>query len=149
MKARNVHERVLNAGPDRVGALIDGLAQPGDALWPEDRWPPMRFDRPLGVGAVGGHGAIRYTVEAYEPGRYIRFGFTAPPGFHGTHSFETGAVGPGRTRLRHVLAMRTTGPAFITWPLVFRPLHDALLEDALDRAERSIGTTPRESRWSA
>ncbi|WP_372448549.1 hypothetical protein [Streptomyces durocortorensis] len=33
--------------------------------------------------------------------------------------------------------MNTSGPARLTWPLVWRPLHDALLEDSLDRAERA------------
>jgi hypothetical protein len=31
--------------------LIDGLAGEQDRLWPWRAWPPMRFDRPLGVGA--------------------------------------------------------------------------------------------------
>ena len=154
MNVRNVHERILPAPPARVGALVDSLASAEDGLWPRDRWPAMRFDRPLGVGAVGGHGPIRYRVEAYEPGRSVRFRFTAPRGFEGTHGFEVEAVnGPEapdgeRTRLRHVLAMRTGGPALLTWPLVFRPLHDALIEDALDRAERGVGGSPRPRRWS-
>jgi hypothetical protein len=51
------------ADPDRVGVLIDGLGlPPGNRLWPEDRRQPMRFDRPLGIGAVGRHGSIRYMV---------------------------------------------------------------------------------------
>lgn len=132
-----------------VGALIDGLAQTGDRLWPEDRWPAMRFDRPLGVGAVGGHGPVRYTVEAYEPGRSVRLRFTAPRGFVGTHGFEAEAARDGRrTVLRHVLVMRAEGPALLSWPLVFRPLHDAILEDSLDRAERSLGAEPEETCWS-
>lgn len=139
MPIRNAHERTLPAPAERVGALLDGLASPEDALWPRHDWPPMRFDRPLQVGAVGGHGPIRYTVEEYEPGRQVRFRFTAPRGFHGTHGLEVEPVDPDHTRLRHVLEMRPTGAARVSWPLVYRPLHDALLEDALDRAERAVG----------
>lgn len=148
MKVYNVHERVIEAPPARVGALLDGLARGRDRLWPEDRWPAMRFDRPLGVGAVGGHGPVRYTIEAYDPGLAIRFRFTAPRGFDGTHRFETQPLPTGTTRLRHVIEMDARGPALLGWLLVFRPLHDALLEDALDRAERSLGAEPPGSRWS-
>ncbi|MBA3239743.1 MAG: SRPBCC family protein [Acidobacteria bacterium] len=135
---QNVHERVFRAPLSAVGDLLDGLASPSDALWPRDRWPPVRFDRPLGVGAKGGHGPIRYTIEAYEPGRSIRFRFDAPRGFEGTHAFDVEEVAPGAVRLRHTLSMRARGWARLSWPLLFRPLHDALVEDALDRAEVSF-----------
>ena len=143
----NVHERVIRAPLSAVGGLLDGLSSPADALWPRDRWPPVRFDRPLGVGAKGGHGPIRYTVEAYEPGRSVRFRFDAPRGFDGTHGFDVEEVAPGQTRLRHTLSMRASGRARLAWPLLFRPLHDALVEDAFDRAEvscRASSAGPRE-----
>jgi hypothetical protein len=60
----------LKASPaEEVGALIDSPAGPHDGLWARDLWPEMRFDRPLVVGADGGHGPVLYAVEAYEPGR--------------------------------------------------------------------------------
>lgn len=148
MKVRNVHERVIDVPALDLAFLLDGLASPEDALWPRHLWPAMKFDRPLQVGAVGGHGPIRYTVEAYEPGQHVRFRFTAPRGFHGTHAFSVEPVDQGRARLRHILEMRTTGPARVSWPIVFRPLHDALVEDALDMAERRMGATPRPRGWS-
>jgi len=148
MNISNVHERVLTADPAHVGALIDSLTSPNDKLWPRRSWPAMKFDRPLGVGAVGGHGPIRYAVEAYEPGQRVCFRFTAPRGFNGTHGFEVELLNGERTRLRHVLQMNTTGPAILTWPLVFRPLHDALIEDSLDQAERSLGLAPESKGWS-
>ncbi|MFB6520879.1 hypothetical protein [Streptomyces sp. NPDC056401] len=92
MAVLNVHERILRAD---------------DRLWPHGSWPAMRLDPCLSVGAKGGHGPIRYTVSAYEPG--VR----------------------------------------VSWPLVFRWLHDALAEDALDRAEPACsGTVARPARWS-
>jgi hypothetical protein len=147
MHVRNVHERVIPAAAARVGALLDGLGLPGDPLWPA-HWPPIRFDRPLGAGAVGGHGPIRYTVDHYEPGHRVRFRFMAPPGFDGTHEFTIVPVDAAHVRLRHVIDMRTSGPAVVRWQLVIRPLHDALLEDLLDRAERGVGATPRPRAWS-
>lgn len=148
MHVRNVHERTLAARPEAVGALIDTLASPRDALWPHRSWPRMAFDRPLAVGAVGGHGPIRYTVDRYEPGRRVQFRFTAPRGFDGIHRYDVVPVAEATTRLRHVLDMQTSGWARVSWPMVFRPLHDALIEDSLDRAERSLGLTPRPTRWS-
>jgi hypothetical protein len=149
MRVRNVHERVLDAPASRIGVLLDSLASSDDLLWPHHLWPAMKFDRPLGKGAMGGHGPIRYTVEEYEPGRRVRFRFTSPRGFAGTHGFEIEALEADRTCLRHLLEMRTGWPAWITWPLIFRPLHDALLEDSLDRAERSVGTEPGPPGWSS
>jgi len=148
VKVLNVHERELAAPAAEVGALLDGLAGLHDRLWPTDRWPPMRFDRPLGVGARGGHGPVRYDVGAYEPGRFVRFDFTGPPGFDGHHRLEVKDLAEGRTCLRHVVEMETRGAAVLGWPLVFGPLHDALLEDALDRAEISLGLSPAGARWS-
>lgn len=136
----NVHERLIQAPISRVGVLIDHLGSPDDQFWPNDRWPAIRFDRPLAVGAVGGHGPIRYFVEAYDPGRSITFHFTAPRGFHGTHGLKIEEVDGNSVNLRHELRMQTTGLARLSWPLVFRWLHDALVEDALDCAEASCET---------
>ncbi|MFJ6656872.1 SRPBCC family protein [Streptomyces sp. NPDC091377] len=149
MGVYNVHERLLAAESDEVGALIDGLAGAGDALWPHHAWPAMRFDRPLSVGAPGGHGPVRYTVTSYVPATWVRFTFDAPRGFEGFHEYTVTAVDEHHTLLRHTLAMRTRGPARLTWPLLWRHLHDALLEDSLDRAERAARTAPaRPARWS-
>lgn len=146
---RNVHERLIRAPLSFVGGLVDGLASPSDALWPRDRWPAMRFDGPLSVGARGGHGPVRYFVEEYEPGRRIRFRFDAPRGFLGTHEFDVEEVAPGEVRLRHTLSMSVAGWARLTWPLFFRPMHDALVEDALDRAEAHAAAIPWKARaWS-
>jgi hypothetical protein len=108
----------------------------------------MALDRPLGVGARGGHGPIEYFVEEYEPAQRVIFRFTSPKGFLGTHGFEVEAWGDG-CELRHTIDMRVSGSALITWPLIFRPLHDALLEDSMDKVEAHL--TGREwdrRRWS-
>jgi hypothetical protein len=148
MNVLNIHERVLDASADQVGRLIDSLASSDDLLWPSDRWVPMQFDRPLGVGAVGGHGPIRYAVEAYEPGRSIRFRFTEPTGFLGTHRFEIQPTAGGKALLRHVIEMQVAGRSLLVWLIIIRPLHDALMEDALDRAETSLGKPMPPRKWS-
>ena len=148
MNVRNVHERLLEADGDAVGRLIDSLGSRDDRLWPRNVWPAMRFDRPLGVGAVGGHGPIRYTLVECQPGRLVRFRFDAPRGFAGSHRFERTDV-PGGVVLSHVLEMEAVGVARLTWPLVFRPLHDALIEDCLACAQRSLGLRAEVLPWSA
>lgn len=148
MGVYNVHERLLAAKGSEVGALLDTLSSAGDGLWPHRSWPAMKFDRPLAPGAAGGHGPVRYTVTTYVPSLWVRFTFSGPRGFHGFHEYVVLPVDEMHTVLRHTLAMNTSGPARITWPLIWRPLHDALLEDSLDRAERACaGTVAHPVRW--
>ena len=68
MQVHNVHEREFDLSLASVGSLIDSLASSNDRLWPNDKWPPTRFDRALAVGARGGHEPIRYSIEEYYPG---------------------------------------------------------------------------------
>jgi hypothetical protein len=148
MRVLNIHQRELQAPTAQVGALIDSLASKADRLWPKHSWPAMRFDRPLGIGADGGHGPIRYRVEAYEPGRYIGFRFSGPKGFDGFHALEVLPLSVHTTLLRHRVQMHTRGLARLSWPLVFEPLHDALLEDALATGQASLGLTPILPGWT-
>lgn len=148
MKVLNVHERELQADREKVGALIDSLSSPEDALWPRHSWPRMEFDLPLGVGATGGHGPVRYFVESYTPGQAIRFRFTGPKGFNGYHGYEIVSSSGQSCVLRHTLEMTSGGPALLSWPLVFHPMHDALLEDSLAVAQASLGITPKVQMWS-
>jgi len=147
MRATSVHRRRVEAPVAAVGALIDTLASPGDPLWPYRHWPPMRLDRPIGIGATGGHGFVRYYVEAYEPGRSVVFRFTGPAGLDGTHAFEVEADG-GVAVLTHTIDGTTTIRFAPKWLAAVRPLHDALMEDALDNAEReTTGSVGDPARW--
>jgi hypothetical protein len=148
VKVLNIHQRTIAATPEQVGRLIDSLSSDDDLLWPHARWHRMTFDRPLQIGARGGHGPIRYDVEAYEPGRSIRFRFTGPRGFNGYHGYDLTRQGEQEVILRNTLQMTTSGPALLSWPLVFRPLHDALIEDSLARAQKSMGEDPDPPPWS-
>ncbi|GAA3840548.1 hypothetical protein GCM10022243_03670 [Saccharothrix violaceirubra] len=132
----NVHARQVPDAP----TLLDRMME----LWPADHWPPLRLDRPLGVGADGGHGFVRYTCTAYEPGARVEFTFAPGLGLVGTHTLY---VVPGG--LRHVLRGKATGSMRLWWPLAIRWLHDALMEDLFDNAEKAAGRTPaRPVRWS-
>jgi hypothetical protein len=148
MKVTNVHQQKFKATAAQVGALIDSLAARNDHLWPYDAWPRMKFDRPLAVGATGGHGPIRYFVARYETGRSIRFQFLGSKGFDGFHGYEVIATGADELILQHTLEMKISGFALFTWPLVFRPLHDALIEDSLTRAARALDAPSPIRPWS-
>ena len=148
MEVLNIHERELDADPMRIGALIDSLASKEDGLWPKHVWPRMDFDRPLGVGAKGGHGPIRYFVQEYTPGKSIRFRFTGPKGFDGYHGYEIVSSPQQPVILRHTLKMSTYGSGILSWPLVYRPMHDALMEDSLATAQVSLGLHPTIQPWS-
>jgi hypothetical protein len=57
-------------------------------------------------------------------------------------------LGANSTLLRHTIDMKVGGPALLSWPLVIRPLHDALREDALALAQASLGLAPVVRPWS-
>ncbi|MDT3672983.1 MAG: hypothetical protein ROZ37_21930 [Aromatoleum sp.] len=147
MRIHSVHYRELPVPPEVLAGAFDSLSTPDDRLWPTAFWPPIRFDRPLQVGAVGGHGPIRYTVETYVPGQSISFRFTAPPGFTGTHSFLLAPTAFG-LRISHEIRIVTTPFASLYWLVVIRPLHDALIEDALHRAVTAAGLQEPRPSWS-
>lgn len=146
---RNVHERVINAPLEPLGILLDALGQKDDRLWPSRHWPPMVLDRPLALGADGGHGAIRYYVSEYEPGRRVRFTFRPRTGIIGAHELSLDALDDERTRIRHILIGRPRGTMRLLFSAVVEPLHDAVVEDLFDNAEReTTGTLVRPATWS-
>jgi hypothetical protein len=140
----SIHERRLTASPEVVGELLDSLASENDRLWPHRRWPAMRLDKGLAPGSRGGHGPVRYEVARYEPGRLAAFAFTSDFGIAGEHRCEVIDGPAGTTLLRHTLEGRPTGWMRLGWPLAFRWLHDALIEDAFDRAEAQV----KGERWT-
>jgi hypothetical protein len=151
MKVRNVHERGMIGTMEVAGQLLDSLAGTDDRLWPSDQWPPMKLDGELCVGSSGGHGPVCYRVSAYDPGRKVAFSFVdsgIAAGMDGGHYFE--AVQDGeRVVLRHVLEATCGLGMWLHWALVIRPLHNALLEDALDRAQHAMDPTFKGSaNWS-
>lgn len=148
MQVKNIHTRTISRPLPEVAELLASLASADDRLWPHEHWPAMRMDRGLACGARGGHGPIRYTVAEYRPGESIAFRFSAPAGFNGGHGFRLSPASQESTVLSHTLEMRAAGPAILSWPLVFRPLHDALIEDAFDKAEKNLGLVPASRTWT-
>ncbi|WP_137993345.1 DUF2867 domain-containing protein [Streptomyces vilmorinianum] len=151
---RNVHQRVVAAPADTVGALLDRLSAADDPLFPAPAWSSMRLDRPLGVGADGGHGPVRYRVTEYVPGRSVRFGFPGPGGAgeRGFHRLDVEPVGPDRCRVVHTLEQSQGAGKFAVWATVVRPVHDTVVEELLDNVERAaLGSLagPRPVRRSA
>jgi hypothetical protein len=149
MRIESIHTRELPVGADELGQILDTLAGPDDKVWPIERWPHDRieFDRPLGVGARGGHGPIRYTVTAYEPGRRIAFDFEPGSGLRGHHALEVEPAGIDGARMRHVLDVEVTGIYRLLRP-IFLAMHDALVEDLLDGAElAATGRLEKPARW--
>ncbi|MBM7775770.1 hypothetical protein JOD54_005974 [Actinokineospora baliensis] len=144
----NRHQRALPVPVADAGHLIDAMASP-DGIWPA-RWPALSLDRPLAVGATGGHGPIHYTCTDYIPGRRVELAFAPGAPLAGEHALT---LLPGQTPntsiLRHDITARPQGAGHVLWPLVIRWLHDALLEDMLDNAERAVGHPPaHKARWS-
>lgn len=148
MEVHNIHECEIEADPVQVGALIDSLASKEDRLWPNQMWPRMEFEHSLGVGAKGGHGPIRYIVEEYTPSESIKFRFIGPKGFDGFHGYEIVAGSNMATVLRHTVKMNTRGSAILSWALIYRPMHDALIEDSLTTAQVSLELSPTVRAWS-
>lgn len=149
MRIESVHMRELPVPAHELGQILDTLAGPDDKLWPIERWPNDRigFDRPLGVGARGGHGPIRYTIVAYDPGRRIAFQFEPGADVRGHHRLEVQPAGRGSAIMRHVLDVEVGGIYRLLRP-VFVAMHDALVEDLLDKAElAATGRLPRAARW--
>ena len=128
MKILNVHEREVGD----AGAAIDRIEE----VWPGARWTSLRLDRPLGVGARSGRAVVREEVVEYEPHERLVFRITEPKGLVAQHRFD--ADGPV---LRHTVEGRAEGLMRVGWPLVVEPLHDALLEDLLDRAQGAAAPT--------
>ena len=144
---RNEHERVIEAPAGVVGALLDRLSAEDDPLFPTPAWDAMIFDRPLGVGATGGHGPVRYSVVEYEPGSRVRFAFTPPD--DGFHEMSVEPAGEGRCRVRHVLETGIRGANRLLWPAVVRPLHETIVEEVFDNIERAAtGRCASPVRWS-
>lgn len=137
VRIRNIHERIIDADPLDIAPLLATLGQPDDALYPP-LWEPMRFDKPVGVGASGTHGII----SAYAPGSLIEITFPSGTGITGTHTFTVTGLGPGRSLARHDVDAQATPIAWLAWKTIIAPAHDPILEELLDRLQCAVGTPP-------
>ena len=145
MYIANIHERKISAPVNDIGALLDTVSSSYDKMWPHEIWPTIKFDRPLETGAIGGHGPVRYTVASYSPGKSIKFTFTKH--FNGYHEITLEKIDETVSLIRHTIKAKTTGLKTITWLLVIRPLHNALIEDLFDKVEMQSSGNPRPKSW--
>lgn len=135
MQVINSHKRTLHEPIEKVSVLFRTLATHNDLVWPSEKWPAMRFKDGLKVGSKGGHGRIRYTIIKFKEGEYIKFQFSKPEGFNGTHELKITEKHEDVTEVSHEIRMRTSLKASFLWIFIIRWLHDALIEDAFDKVE--------------
>ena len=133
----NTHARRLPVQACEVRRVLELLATPLDPIWPHDRWPAIRLDHGIAVGSTGGHGTIRYAVEAVDQNQIV-FRFTDPHGLQGEHRFTVQPDGLA-CLVRHTIEARVDGRVRIMWLAAIRPLHNALIEELLDNLTRAVG----------
>ncbi|HRD07130.1 MAG TPA: hypothetical protein PK037_06175 [Saprospiraceae bacterium] len=148
MKILNVHERTLPVAVDKVLPLFHSLSSDKDLFWPVENWPRMRFKQGLKLGSIGGHGPIKYEVIEYDALGLISFRFLKPEGFRGSHTFKITAVDGSHTKLHHEIKMDASSLDYLYWSFVIRWLHDALMEDAFDKATNYLTNTNKHTPWN-
>lgn len=148
MVVLNIHRRTLSVPAHKVAEVMATLASKNDQVWPTEQWPRMRFKEGTIIGASGGHGPIRYSIEAFDPSSLIQFRFNRPHGFDGIHKLELNEVTSDKAEIVHTISMTTGGKATLLWLLAIRPLHDALIEDAFDKLENQLTNESKTSPWS-
>ncbi|MGW4099712.1 hypothetical protein [Mycobacterium sp. NPDC004974] len=111
----------------------------------------MRLETALAVGAVGGHGAVKYHCTQFVPQRLIEFTFDEVAGrqVDGHHAFEF-LSRSGGTLVRHTVDAEVPGRITAWWFRVFvEPTHNVVVEEIFDTVEElATGRVCRPSRWS-
>jgi hypothetical protein len=148
MKVLNIHKRTFNQPKEKLGELLEALSTKNDKIWPYEKWPAMRFKKGLKEGSKGGHGPIRYTIEKFVPNEHIQFKFYKPNGFNGVHRFEISELGNNKTELKHTIKMDVVGFGIFNWIIAIKPLHNALLDDALNKVENHFLSNSPKTEWN-
>ena len=117
-------------------------------VWPNKHWPAMKFKGGMKLGAKGGHGPIRYAVEKYDPHATIQFRFTSPLGFNGIHKFDVKELSDRQTEVTHVIDMKTNMRGAFIWLFAVKSLHNALVEDGLDKLENHFSEEEKSTMWN-
>lgn len=148
MKVLNIHKRIIHRPKNEVAELLRSLSTENDKIWPKEKWPAMKFKEGIKVGAKGGHGPIRYSVEKYNPNEIIQFRFSKPNGFNGIHKFEIKEMTKEKTEIKHTIDMNTVGKGTLTWVSGIRSLHNALIEDGFDKLENNFSENQKSTEWN-
>jgi hypothetical protein len=121
VKVHKVHERRLDASPERVSALFGEM----DRLWPAPA--PQPEDGKLRVGLMLWRRDDRCSYRIVDP-----------PEFPARHWFEVDSDGYGGTILRHTVEGEAVGAFEEIWRDRVEPMHDAYIEALFDRAEEAL-----------
>jgi hypothetical protein len=148
MKITNIHTRVIKQSKDKVSQILDTLSSNDDKLWPNETWPPMIFRNGLKEGSIGGHGPIEYSIRKYIPGNIIEFQFLKPDRFKGIHKFDITELDSEQTEIKHTIQMTLSGKGTLTWYIAIKWLHDALLEDCMDKVENQFSEEQKYTQWN-
>ncbi len=148
MKVINIHSRIIREPKEQISKIFDSLSTNNDQLWPTGKWPPMIFRKGLMEGAIGGHRPIKYSIKKYIPGNLIEFSFMKPHGFIGIHRFEITEIENDKTEIKHTINMTLIGKGIFAWYIAVKWLHNALLEDCMDKAENNFLTEKKKTEWS-
>ncbi len=147
MQIINIHRRQIAKPRNEVANLMLSLATENDQVWPHELWVPIRFQTDLEVGAQGGHGPIKYTIDHYQPDEKISFVFTSPVWLKGYHQILLTDSGVG-CQLEHEIVAQADFVKYLVWLLIIRPIHNAVIEDCFTKVERSLGLTPQVIEWT-
>ena len=148
MKVLNIHRRKFDVPVEKLAEVMNTLSSDRDLVWPSESWPAIRLSEGLKKGSKGGHGPIKYFVEDFIQGKSIVFRFTQPKGFAGVHKFELREISEYQSELIHTIDMRTSGSGTLKWLLAIRWLHDALVEDALDKVDNHFSHGSKSTKWN-
>ncbi len=148
LKVLNIHKRIIDQPKSKIVEILETLSTENDQLWPKEQWPAMKFKGGIQVGAKGGHGPIRYSVEKYDPNEIVQFRFSRPLGFNGIHKLELRELENQRTEVKHTIDMNTEGKGTWLWIFTVRSLHNALIEDGFDKLENHFSEVPKKTEWN-
>ena len=149
MQVINIHKRIVYQPKEKVSLLFKTLASSEDLVWPNENWPSMKFKDELKVGSKGGHGLIRYTIIDFKAGEYIKFQFSKPEGFNGTHELKISPISKDETEICHEIKMQTSLKATFFWIVIVSWLHDALIEEAFDKVENYFAIHKKVTKYNA
>lgn len=147
MHVLNVHKRKYDLPKKEIAKMLKTLASTNDQVWPKEKWPKMKLQKGLSEGSKGGHGPIGYYVQSITEDEVV-FKFTKPKGFNGVHKFNLTEISETSSELKHTIDIHIKGKALLLWHFGIRSLHDALIEDGMDKIHNKIMGQSKTTKWS-
>ena len=148
MRILNIHKRAFLESKDEVSKIFASLSGDNDQVWPTEKWPRMIFENGLKEGEIGRHGIVKYSVNKFIPSRLIEFTFIEPKEFKGIHKLELNEVEENKIELKHTIDADLSIRGIFLWYFAIKWLHDALLEDCLDKVENHFLAEKKKTKWN-